>query len=68
MSDKKQNIPAIPSIDLSLPENIKSHMRAVKTVIEIRENQNPNADILDKRITYQDLIDLGLITKSELPS
>ena len=58
---------SIPTIDMTIPENIRSVLLAIKESIEIRENNLPKGNIRNKNVTYQDLIDLGLITKDELP-
>lgn len=60
-------VPSIPAIDVNIPLAIKKVLAPIKTMLEIREKQNPNADVRDKHVTYQDLIDLGLITKDDLP-
>jgi len=59
---------SIPSIDLTAPAWFRSWALAVKEMLETRENTIPNGDIRKKTVTYQELIDLGLITKDDLPS
>lgn len=58
---------AIPTIDMTIPEEIRRVLLALKENIEIRENVIPNGNIRNKSVTYQDLIDLGVITKDDLP-
>lgn len=58
---------AIPTVDMSIPEEIRRVLLALKESVEIRENNLPKGNIRNKNVTYQDLIDLGLITKDQLP-
>lgn len=59
---------AIPTVDMTIPEEVRRVLLAVKESIEVRENTIPNGNIRNKNVSYQDLIDLGLITKDDLPS
>jgi len=61
-------VPAIPAVDPETELAIKRVLTPMKTMLEIREGQNPNSNPRDKNVTYQDLIDLGLITKDDLPT
>lgn len=53
---------------MTIPEDVRRVLLAVKESIEVRENTIPNGNIRNKNVSYQDLIDLGLITKDNLPS
>jgi len=61
-------IPSIPAIDIDIPIAVKNILAPIKAMLEIRQGQNPNSNIRDQNVTYQDLIDLGLITKDDLPT
>ena len=58
-------LPQIPSVH-SLPIDVRNVLIPIKEIIETREGKV--GDIASRNVTYQDLIDLGLITKDDLPS
>ena len=58
---KTPNIPSISTPDVQMSRVLK----AVKETIEIREGRlGPKKEM---GVTFQDLVDLGLITESQIP-
>lgn len=56
-------------VDVPLGVENKETFDAIKESIELREGVRTRVGerLLDKFVTYQDLIDLGLITESNVP-
>lgn len=63
-----KKVPSIPGVDHDIDVNVSRVLIPIKTIIEVREGDNPNSDPRDRNVTYQGLIDLGLITKDDLPN
>lgn len=61
----KTKVPAIPGME-SLPADVQRVVRTIKETMEVREGVRGN-DYLDKGVTYRDLVELGLITESQVP-
>jgi len=59
-----QRIPGIDEL-LSVPEELRRFLEPMKENIE--ELQGLRGNIRNKAVTYQDLIDLELITSADLP-
>lgn len=57
--------PAIPDPNLT-PESMRDSMITVKQAFEIHSGQRGKR--LDAAVTWQDLVDLGLIEASRVPS
>jgi len=58
------NVPQIPSVQ-SLEADIKKVVKPMKEIIETREGLIGNKE--DKFVTFQSLVDLGLITSDQIP-
>jgi hypothetical protein len=60
-------IPSIPAVPAGQTADVDRFLRAVKGQIETREGLlNPGAgSYLQANVTFQDLIDMGIITPSE---
>jgi len=57
-------LPQIPSVH-ALDVKIREVVKPMKEIIETREGKIGNK--ADKFVTYQGLVDLGLITASQIP-
>jgi len=62
---EKRKTPSIPSIDKLSDIQLKLILKPIKEIIEVREGRLGSKK--DMAVTYQDLVDLGLITESQIP-
>jgi len=63
---RPSNLPSIPAIPFNEPT--KPWLDAMKETLEIwRGERRTSSRKLDAVVTYQDLIDLGLIIKDQVP-
>jgi hypothetical protein len=60
-----QKLPHIPAVSQIEDGNTKKALTAIKEIIEVREGRL--GENSDNAVTFQDLVDLGLITKSQIP-
>jgi len=63
---KKINAPPIPELNGLQDPVLKSILSPIKETIELREGRRAK-DNLDKMVTWRELVELGLITESQVP-
>ena len=60
-----QKLPQIPSPLQIEDDKTRKAIVAIKEIVEVREGRL--GDNADNMVTFQDLVDLGLITESQIP-
>lgn len=57
--------PSIPPVPLEVDMGLKRILDPIKEIVELREGKR--GDPLQRFVTFQDMIDMGLITEGDVP-